>query len=157
MTEKLLSKHDCAKCRQCCAFESYGLRSTPTITDELAEKARRLKPGVKFAKPDGVRLFMMEREEEIDLYYCPMLDREAGCMLGDDKPFECRIFPFSLMQLGGRLAIAVSAYCPMITQKTLAELRTAAAELAPTIFAEGEKRPELVRPFENGYVILMTK
>lgn len=157
MTEKLLSSTDCAGCRQCCSFESYGLRSTPTVTDDTAKLAARLKPDVRFADADGIRLFMMEQADERDLYFCPMLDHSSGCMLGSDKPFECRIFPFTLMRFEGRQVIAVSAYCPVAVQKPLAELRAAAAELAPDIFAAGAERPELVRPFENGYVILIAK
>lgn len=157
MTEKLLSRSDCAQCRQCCSFESYGLRSTPTLTDETAELAARLKPSVRFAKLDGVRLFLMDCEEGQDLYYCPMLDHSSGCMLGGEKPFECRIFPFTLMSFEGRRVLAVSAYCPVIGRKPLDELRSAAAELAPEIFTAGSDRRELVRPFENGYVILIAE
>ena len=157
MLSKLLSKDDCARCRICCSFDSYDLRETPVVTDEVMLRSLSIKPGQRFAEVEGTRLYLMQREPDSDIHYCPMLDHERGCLLGDNKPFECRIWPFKVMSFEGRRVIAMSHICPRLFSKPLSELHALAAELAPAIFAEADRTPQIVRPYTTGYVILLAE
>lgn len=153
----ILTKSQCAECRQCCSFESYGLWDTPLVTDDIMRRALDICPTQRFSDISGRRLFVMEKQPGSDVYRCPMLDHSTGCRLGDGKPFECRIFPFRVMRLEGRLVIAVSPVCPAAADMSLSALIKEAGRLADAIFAEAEKEPGLVRQFEAGYVILKCK
>ena len=136
MLTKILSRAECAKCQICCSFDSYDLWETPVITDEVQSLALEIAPQQKFSYASGARLFRMEREPNEDLYFCPMLDRKKGCMLGENKPF------------------VLSPVCPTVFKKPVEEVKALADELAPRIFAEADKTPEMVKPYISGYVIL---
>lgn len=157
MISKILSKKECAECRICCSFDSYDLWETPTISDETMRRALEIIPEQKFSYLSGARLFRMEREPDRDLYFCPMLDHEKGCLLGDEKPFDCRIWPLRIMSFEGRRVIVISPVCPTVFSKPLNEIRSLAAELAPAIFAEADKHPETVKSYIEGYTILITE
>lgn len=154
MLTKILSRAECAKCQICCSFDSYDLWETPVITDEVQSLALEIAPQQKFSYASGARLFRMEREPNEDLYFCPMLDRKKGCMLGEKKPFDCRIWPLRVMDLDGRRVIVLSPVCPTVFKKPVEEVKALADELAPRIFAEADKTPEMVKPYISGYVIL---
>lgn len=156
MTEKILSAGECSRCQHCCIFESYELRLTPAVDDILAGRAKQLRPDVRFANVDGRRLFMMLPIGN-DMFACPMLDREKGCMLGEDKPPECDMFPFVLTECGGRRAVAVSSACPIMSERSLRQLEETARELSSQLFLLADKRPELVRRYEKGYTVLVTE
>lgn len=46
---------------------------------------------------DGYR-FVMHFKDGDELTYCPMLT-EKGCALGDNKPFDCRVWPFRVNRI----------------------------------------------------------
>ena len=156
MLSKLLSKSDCASCRICCEFCNEDKWETPVVTDELKEYILEKFPEATFENYGGNRI-MGVRQEDNDLFACLMLDREKGCRLGDNKPFDCRIWPFRLMNFCGRLVITVSPVCPTMSGKPLSELQKLAYELAPTIYGEAEKHPEIVKDYIENYPILVTK
>jgi Fe-S-cluster containining protein len=157
MLSKILSKRECAECKICCSFDSYDLLETPVVTDEIMQRSLAVKPDQRFADVDGTRLYIMDKEPDRDLYYCPMLDHSKGCLLGDSKPFDCRIWPFKIMRFEGRRVIALSPVCPIVSDKPLSELRELAHELAPVIFAEADREPSLVRPYSSGYTIMLAE
>jgi len=157
MLAKILSKRECAECKICCSFDSYDLWETPVVTDEVMKRSLEVKPDQRFADVDGTRLYFMEKEPDIDLYYCPMLDHSKGCLLGDDKPFDCRIWPFRIMRFEGRRVIVISPVCPTVFKKPISEIRDLAYELAPVIFAEADRNPQLVKPYIAGYPIMLAE
>ena len=130
MLSKILSKEECAKCRICCCFDSYDIWETPYISQTLASKIlQEYTPKQEFIKKENHFLFKMDKEQNADLYYCPMLDNEKGCILGDDKPFDCRIWP----------------------------LTKTANELADQIFEYADENQEAVKPYLDGYPILVVE
>lgn len=157
MLSKILSKSECAECRICCSFDSYDLWETPVITDEIKARALEINPSQRFSEISGARLFRMEREPDEDLYFCPMLDHKKGCLLKDEKPFDCRIWPLRVMNFEGRRVIVLSPVCPTVFAKPISEVKALADELAPVIFAEADKTPEMVKPYIAGYPILLAE
>ena len=153
MLEGLLSKEECAQCRLCCSFDSYGLWDTPVITPGMKEKVLRAKPGQRFVSRGDTLLLRMEREEQEDLYYCPLLDRSRGCIMGDGKPFDCRIWPFRVMNFLGRRVITLSPLCPAVAEKPVEQIRKKCGEIAPAVFKEAREHPEYVRAYEEGFPI----
>ena len=155
ISESLLTRGECAACRECCVFESYDLYDTPTVTDEVMERARTIDPSVRFAETEGRRLFMMKGGADSELRFCPMLDPERGCRLGEHKPFECAVFPFRLMELDGRRAVTVSPVCPVVRGKPFGALLGEAKRLAPLMFAEADRCPQMIRKYAPGYPVLL--
>ena len=108
-------------------------------------------------KGDGWIFRMDEAEDE--LYYCPMLDHKTGCRLGDDKPFDCRIWPYRVMDFGGNRVISMASICPTMYAKPLSELCRELEKngLAEKIFAYADSHPDIVKPYESGYPILLAE
>ena len=150
----ILTREQCAQCRVCCSFESYDLFDTPLVTDEILRRALEVRPETKVSDVSGRRLFVMERQQGSDIHFCPMLDHERGCLLGDGKPFECRIFPLRLAEFEGRMVIAVSPICPAAAAMPLEKLIEEVKRLSAAIFAEGRREPQIVRGIEPGCPIL---
>lgn len=151
----LLSKEECAACKLCCSFDSYDLLSTPVITAELKSRiCERFKPEQRFIENDGHFLLRMEREKDADIYYCSLLDHERGCIMGDEKPLDCRIWPLRVMRLGEVSVIALSPLCPVVAKKPIAEIMATCARISAEIFRQAREHPEYVKPYEEGFPIL---
>ena len=156
MLKNILSSSDCADCRICCVFDRYDLWETPAIPETMKDALEELDPSVEFIAKDGSYRFKMVEDSE-GLYYCPMLT-ETGCKLGDSKPMECRIWPFRLMRLGDFLVIAMASICPTMYKKSLKRLvEELDSGLADIIYQEGEKFPEIIKDYCEGYPILKVK
>lgn len=158
MLSKILSQQECAACRICCSFDSYDLWETPVISKNLASKIlQEVAPQQQFVKKDDHFLFKMTKEPQADLYYCPMLDQEKGCILGDDKPFDCKIWPLRIMNLDGKRVITLSPVCPTVMKKPIEDIVQTAKELSEEIFAYADENPKAVKPYLEGYPILVTE
>lgn len=155
MLSTLLSKADCAACRLCCKFDSYDLWQTPVIYRSLASRIlQEYSPDMQFVKRDEHFLMKMEKEPGADVYYCPLLDNETGCTMGNDKPFDCAIWPFMVMELCGRKVLTLSPACPVVNGKKFDDVCIAAQKAAPEVFAFADEHPEVVRPYLDDHPIL---
>ena len=155
MLKKILSGETCAKCRLCCVFDRYDIWETPVFTEELRERISAARPEVRFMPKDGGWILRAEEFDEDQLFRCPALT-ETGCMLGDDKPFDCRIWPYRIMNVGGRRAITIASICEEMYSRPLSQLTEFLKEgLAETIFAYADRHAEIVKPYYEGYPVLM--
>lgn len=155
MLKNILSGSDCASCRICCIFDKYDIWETPMLDDTLKNLIAERFPEISFVKKGDGWIFRMEETDD-ELYYCPMLDQNTGCRLGDDKPFDCKIWPYRIMSLGGKRVISMASICPTMYSKPLCDLCEELDRngLAEKIFAQADIQPEIVKPYENGYPIL---
>lgn len=159
MLKNILSASDCKQCRICCCFEHYELWETPIITPELKQYILSIHPEQKFVQKGSSFLLQMTREDENSLYFCPMLNNETGCTLGDKKPFDCKIWPYRIMRLGDRLAISIASICPTLYNKPLKELvdELGKNNLGEKIFEEAKKCPDIIKEYQSGYPILLVR
>lgn len=156
MINKLLSKEECAKCKICCSFDSYDLWETPYITKGLASKILQdYAPEQKFVKKDTHFLLKMDKEPQADLYFCSLLDRDKGCILGDDKPFDCKIWPFRIMALNDTKVITLSPICPAVIKKPMEEIVDVAKEISKEVFEYADAHPDAVKPYLKDYPIIV--
>lgn len=155
MLKNILSGSDCANCKICCIFDKYDLWETPVLDDELKAKTAERFPDASFVRKGDGWIFRMSEAED-GLYYCPMLDSKTGCKLGDEKPFDCRIWPYRIMSLGGSRVISIASICPTMYKKPLEELCAELERdgLGEKIFAFADAHPYIVKPYEDGYPIL---
>lgn len=139
-------------------FDSYDLWETPVITPELALKITKdILPSQQFIENKNCYLLKLKREPDEDLYYCTMLDKEKGCKLGDQKPFDCRIWPFRIMELDGHRVIALSPVCKTMFSKSIESLTEYAKKLSQEIFKYADRYPEIVKKYNNSYPILLVE
>lgn len=155
MLKNILHGSDCASCRICCVFDKYDLWETPVLDGELKERVQKQNPDISFVEKGEGWLFRMNESED-GLYYCPALNHESGCILGEDKPFDCKIWPYRIMSLGGRRVISMASICPTMYKKPLSDLCAELERegLAEKIFAFADSHPDIVKPYEEGYPIL---
>ncbi len=157
MLKKLLSREECANCKICCSFDDYDIWETPIIDEELKVKVLKLNPEQKFVAKGNSSILRMEKDTEEDLYFCSVLDRQKGCLLGDEKPFDCRIWPFRVMRLDQRLVITLSPVCPVVQTRPLSLIKEVCDELAPIIYAQAQKNPDIVKNYIENFPIINVK
>ncbi len=155
MLKKILSPECCAECRKCCVFDRYDIWQTPVFDDGARQKILEAKPGTEFFRKDGGWIYNAGRFDEDQLFECPALTKD-GCMLGDEKPFDCRIWPYRVMMIGDMRVIAIATICEELYDRPLSQLVGLLKDgLAETIFSYADSHPEMVRPYFDGYPVLM--
>lgn len=155
MLKKILDGKVCAECRLCCIFDRYDVWETPVFTEEIRNKIIKYRPGTRFVEKDGGYIFRVEEFDKDGLFSCPALT-DKGCILGDEKPFDCRIWPYRIMEVGGRRAITIASICEEMYDRPLSQLVEFLKEgLAEKIFSYAVEHPEIVKPYYEGYPVLM--
>ena len=155
MLKKILSGEACAACKLCCIFDRYDVWETPVFTEEIRDRILEARPETQFVTKDGGYIFRVGKISGDQLFSCPALP-DSGWMLGDDKPFDCRIWPYRIMNVGGRRAITIASICDELYNRPLSQLVDFLKEgLAEEIFAYADKHPEIVKPYYEGYPVLM--
>lgn len=157
MIKKILKNSSCAECRMCCIFDRYDIWETPIFDSDTMNAVLKLFPDAKFHKKgNGFILDAGEISGE-DIFSCPALT-ENGCILGDNKPFDCRIWPFRIMRKDGRRVIAVSSLCENVYGQSHESLIDFLNEgLAEKIFAYADEFPEAVHEFYDNYAVLLSE
>ena len=157
LLKKILSGKACAECRLCCIFDRYEVWETPVFTQEIRDRISKAVPSAKFIPKDGGYIFRVEEFGPDGLFTCPALT-EKGCMLGDDKPFDCRIWPLMLMEKEGQIIIALSPICEKMSSRPPADImELLSSGVADAIFRRAEEFPGAVRPYREGYQVLLRK
>ena len=170
MLSSILSKTSCAACKFCCSFRRQSLWETPLFPPEVAEKLSRENEygvGGEFAQAgrdgqnvqDACRLVLENNyrtddpEEEVP---CTFLDPQKGCILkGEDKPFDCSIWPLRIMDKDGKLVIALTPTCSAIgavPNQALVEL--VQGGLGEKIFEYAKTHPYIVKEYHQGFPVI---
>jgi len=171
MLSSILSKSTCAACKFCCSFRRQSLWETPLFPPEIAEKLSQPNEyGVvgEFTqagrddqdKQNACRLVLEDKyrtadpEEEVP---CPFLDPQKGCILkGEDKPFDCSIWPLRVMRKEGKLVVALTPTCPAIgatPNKALMDL--VQNGLGETFLEYAKTHSYIVKEYREGFPVLM--
>lgn len=157
MLKKILNPECCAKCRVCCVFDSSDIWETPVFSPETAEIIRSVRPETEFESRKGGFILKTGELKDGELFTCPALT-EKGCMLGDGKPFDCRIWPFRIMDIGGLRGISIASACSEMYGRPLSQLTEFLKDgLAETIFRYADEHPEIVKPCDESYPVLIIR
>ena len=158
MLSSILSKNTCAACKFCCSFRRQSLWETPLFPPEVAEKLSQPNEyGVVGEFRDGQIILGGYRtddpEEEVP---CTFLDPQKGCILkGEDKPFDCSIWPLRIMDKGGKLVIALTPTCPAIgAVPNQALIDLVKKGLGERIFEYAKTHPYIVKEYREGFPIV---
>ena len=168
MLSKVLSKNSCAACKFCCSFRRKSLWETPLFSYETVDK---LNHENEYGVMGEFRMFQTAQgqsfgrlvlegnyrtddpEEEVP---CTFLDPQKGCILkGEDKPFDCSIWPLRIMDRNDELVIALTPTCPTIgatPDKNLAEL--VKTGLGEKIYEYAKTHPYIIKEYREGFPII---
>lgn len=157
MIKKILKSSSCAECRMCCIFDKYDIWETPFFDHATMKTVLDISPDAKFHKKGGGFILDAGVISGDDIFSCPA-HSDNGCMLGDDKPFDCRIWPFRIMIKDGMRVIAVSSLCKNVYNQPKQSLIDFLREgLAEKIFAYADKFPESIHKFYDNYSVLLSE
>ncbi len=141
MLKSVLSAEQCARCRICCSFVEDDVWEAPTLMHTDTKEKYRAE-------------YHFKNKEEILL--CPKLDENKGCTLGEEKPFECKIWPLRPFMSDGKIKIGVSTICPAFSEETDKKLRELLHNgLYDTIVKECDENPEIIRKWDSSYRIIL--
>lgn len=153
MLKKILDQKSCGKCRVCCGFIESDKWEIPLVFDELKACIAERYPEVKLTPRGNEHVFDMQFDGD-RVIFCPMLT-DTGCILGDDKPFDCRIWPFRVNSFEGRNVITVSPVCGTVSELPLRALTEfVQGEFAKLLFDTARAHPDMVKPYIDGYPIV---
>lgn len=159
MLSEVLSKSTCAKCKFCCSFRRKSLWESPLFDDasisKLSQKNEYNVIGTfenRQTKLDHLYK-TADPEEEVP---CTFLDPQNGCILkGEDKPFDCSIWPLRIMRKDGRLVIALTPTCPAIgavpNKKITALVKNGLGE---KILDYAKGHPYIIKDYHEGFPIV---
>lgn len=155
MLKEILNRKTCAECRMCCIFDRYDIWETPLFDEVTKNKVLAFNPEAVFAKVGNNYMLNAGELTDGDLFTCPALT-EKGCILGDEKPFDCRIYPFRIMEKDGKRVIAVSTLCESVHGQNHDSLREFLRKgLAEQIFAYADRNPDIVKPYYDNYTVIL--
>ena len=160
MLKEFLKRDVCSNCKTCCSFDGYELLETPYITPQIADKMISIKNDIKLLSQNTYYRLKITKEDlnEDGLFLCPMLDIDKGCLLGDEKPFECSIFPFKIMYFKGERVITISKLCKELYSRSLKELVDFLKKgLAHEIFNYAYMYPQIITKYDDMNIILITE
>lgn len=155
MLKEILTAQSCEECRLCCVFDSTDTWELPILESENVTAVLAVKPDA--AIENGT--FIAPKLSGNELFACPVLG-ERGCMLPrEQRPFDCRIWPFRMMKVeNGKIVIAVSELCESMAKYSDEELRTFLDKgLGDKIFVYAENHPEHIKPMTKGYRVLCSR
>lgn len=152
MLKKLLSPARCAECRLCCGFVDSDKWEIPLLAG-VQERASAEKFGATTEIPGtNSAVYCMEFHGN-EVIMCPAAS-ERGCMLGAERPFDCRIWPFRVMELNGSRVITLSPVCPASLEMKVGEVSEFVnSGFAEILFEHARNYPETVKPYLDGYPI----
>lgn len=157
MIKDILDSKTCVDCRLCCIFDRYDVWETPVFDENTKQKLEKVR-NAEFISKDGGYIFKVEKFDDDGLFTCPALDKDKGCILGDEKPFDCRIWPYRIMCIGDKRAITIANICDAMYNKKLSELVEFLKKgLASEIFRYADTHPEIVKPYDYSYPILLVE
>jgi len=111
MLEEYLSTKDCATCKICCKFEPDEICDAPTFTEEEMLLSKKVNCNAEFIKKGAVYQLVLEKWN--NKYICPFLS-ENGCLLCDNRPFDCKSWPFYLMKQRDNYVLTLTKDCPVV-------------------------------------------
>lgn len=161
--EPLITPDICAKCGFCCSFRRCSLWETPVLESELLEKLKEEYPDAKFKNVtynshesvtfnlDG-RYKTDDSEEEALCW----LNTGKGCPLGDDKPFDCAIWPLRVMKKDNATVLAYCAECTALKEKDSEVIKNFVEQkgLDGKLLEYARKYPSYIRDFRENYRII---
>lgn len=153
MLKEILSPSSCAGCRLCCGFDESDLWEIPVFSADTSERLEKERPELTLLPyGTGSRVLQMHFDGD-GIARCPALT-ENGCTLGENKPFDCRIWPFRVMEQNGKTVLTLAPICESVQKIERERLAAFAKKISPLIREEIRKNPDIIKPYRDGYQVM---
>lgn len=153
MLGQILSHEKCAECRLCCCFDKDDIWEAPIIPSALKNKIDADFGPQKYSAFGESYTFDMPFGDD-GLAWCSVIG-ENGCKLGDNKPYDCKIWPFRIMEIGSMLALTVSPFCKAVMSLPTQTIRDFISDgFADSVFKTALENPDMIKKYIKGYIIL---
>ena len=159
MLKKILSRTTCAACQLCCQFDASDIWELPVLPAETVAAIQKYRPETAFVPVGAEQTFAAPPLKGEELYACPVLT-EHGCGLSEqDKPFDCKVWPFRLMRTAnGTVCISISDLCTGVQLHEVEQLQAFLREgLAETMFTYAKAHPDHIHAWHDGYRVILTE
>lgn len=154
MLSKILKTEDCKCCKKCCKFFLDEDWDIPLLT-ESEKNLHEFNPNIVYSHSKLWKINILGLNNEIKTS-CPFLDESIGCILSDNKPFECKIWPFHIMKRNGNeLLITLSKECPIINKCDKEKIIAIAIDNKDKLFKVAFEYPEILKHFSDDYEIIL--
>jgi len=154
MLNKVLKAKDCKKCKQCCQFFLNEDWDIPFLT-EFEMNLHKFNSNIVYSHSKLWKINILGLNNE-NTTACPFLDKNEGCMLKDNKPFECKIWPFILMKkTNNKPLIALSNDCAIINKCDKDTLIAIALKNKDKLFKVALEYPEILKHFSDDYELIL--
>jgi len=111
MIRQLLNSDTCLKCRGCCRFSEADSLWTPLLSRREQEILSTACPGEQGMIKNG-RLATVPAKEDA-IHYCVLFSPEENtCRCYEQRPLECRLYPFLIDSVGGKVFLSMDMNCP---------------------------------------------
>ncbi len=105
----------CSKCEVCCRFVEKKSVFAPRLLE--ADLKILFEAGLS---PDITEGFRFRLKEEGSLYFCPCFKKEDNiCKFYNQRPLECRLYPFLVARKDNKIFLAVDSKCPWVSEKII--------------------------------------
>lgn len=159
MLKKILPRTTCAACQLCCQFDASDIWELPVLPEEAVAAIQKYRPETAFVPVGAEQTFAAPPLKGEELYACPVLT-EHGCGLSEqDKPFDCKVWPFRLMRTeNGAVCISISDLCTGVQLHEVEQLQAFLREgLAETMFTYAKAHPDHIHAWHDGYRVILTE
>lgn len=158
MLREILSPKSCEKCRVCCVFDKDDIWEMPYVDDELMSYVKEnINPEQKYIEKDNLRIFKPPNPDKDGIMSCAMLT-DNGCCLKENKPLDCSVWPFRVMDFKGNLVITVSPVCGAVSGLPLSTITKFAEKGFGSMMLNKAKEGKLsVIDYIDKYPIIMTE
>lgn len=147
MMEQVVTQGFCLKCRGCCRFNEADSIWSPTVLDE----EEKLIP--TFAISSNKKIRALPSAEKINNFICSFLNsHDNKCNIYEERPFECRLYPFLINRKKNKVFLALDLNCPFVKDNSEAmDLKEYSAKLAELL-----NSPRYKKCFKDNPQIIQT-
>ncbi len=151
MIGAILRRDICAQCKVCCKYTDNDVWDAPGFTQAELTRATKFIDNTIY-KDHGLFFLKMAKDRNGE-YVCPLLSN-TGCLLGDNKPFKCAIWPLYVVTYSEKLALVLSNECPTVSQLQNQDIIEQLGETISHIYKVIQAFPELVEPFRPQFRVI---
>lgn len=108
--KQFISEDICLKCKGCCRFSEEDSIWQPSVLDDEMKIISKDKVGILSQKISSLPFQ--------DHFICSFFDTESNrCKIYNQRPFECRLYPFLINKTNDAIYLSVDLDCPFIKDK----------------------------------------
>ncbi|MFC1754592.1 YkgJ family cysteine cluster protein [Thermoproteota archaeon] len=167
--KQFIPQEFCLECEVCCRFPEAHTVWSPRFAKSEIEilvqggmlPASFFETICQYAPTDSKNLYRVALEKHNDLFFCPCFTIDTHkCKIYENRPFECKLYPFMLAKKEKGLFLALDTQCPYASRCTQDDLKKQAQYLKKELEREENRKflarhPELFASYDSGSLQLM--